>query len=199
MPNITPRTASDIYYETKKKYRDISEKKTRAQRVFNDAVSKRTQYRKQLSGYETQKRSIKKRLEDIVNILAKMQGSKGGDRNIPFCISSASSALTHLDERFDQEIKVQGDVSQRTHFSDFLNCVRVDQDSNLLNAIALLRAEKNRLEALLTDLESKISDVNGRIRSEQNRINTSDFEIKGYIKTLSEYENTMRSCKRFMN
>ncbi|MCR4645647.1 MAG: hypothetical protein K5695_09605 [Oscillospiraceae bacterium] len=166
-------------------------------RAADQCCQEKVQALSAISSCTSEKLNFEKRVEDIKQIIAILEGSMGGGliasmlgANIPEVISKFNSSAQEADTSYRESMKCS-DVPAASIMETFRSKT-VEEDPNLSDALQKFKNEVARLEQAIRDIEAQLNSLSALVSSLSSKINAYNAES-------DSLRHVMNSCAYEMN
>lgn len=191
--------ASDNYYYYLRLLNNARISKRNSESAEQQYISQRSSKQRSLENCKSEKKKKEKRLKDVEEIVAILEGNGGwGRTSVPNAISEAVKTLTTVDNSYRSCIKRTGGRSAADMKRVFeIRTVENDRDSGAAlrgyrNVASQLRSEINSLNQSISALGNAISTLNQNIRT----CNSNQSSLR---RKINDYEWNTEYWRRKMN
>ena len=193
--NPSKEEAKEAYKYYSDKYYYAANQKLKSERQEEAYRSQRQTASNNLSDARKEKLNFESRVEGIAKIISMLEGGatwQGG--NVPEAIQKAQQMLRHAYDSFRNSIKHSDVVA--ADLETVFETKTVEANSHSANALAAYKAEKQRLEQELVELNSaiatldtQVSDLNALIRQCNNTQTTLRSSMASYATSAYHFKN----------
>lgn len=194
--NPSPDEAANAYYSSKSRYNNAASQRQAASRAAEHASAERSRARSEITSCQTDKLNFEKRIEDIRHIVQALDGSASGPlvasigADIPTLIASLNTSMQESDSAYRGSI-ISPDITP-AQFYEIMRSNPVGDDSLLSAALQKFRDEIVRLQQAIAELERKINALNALVSDLSTK-------IRNYEAAQADWSRVMQSSAYDMN
>lgn len=191
--------AEEQYARSRKEYENAERRRAELENRIDNCRQEKRHAAAQIRSAKSEKTNFEKRLRGIENIIKMLDGSGGFlSVNAPESIDKANSALQSTNDRYQRCIRLEGGASA-ADMEERFRAESVDGDLRSAEALRLYRAERDRLERAIADLNSEIDSCYAKIDALTRSINSGLAEQSAVRKTMISSTFEMVRCKSVLN